>query len=76
MKGISRPVIPYMVDGSLDGSGAELPLLSEHRLGITMYMDLGSLDAGDRGRARSALKDAIDMLDKEQTSTSSRDASK
>ena len=64
MKGISRPVVPYQVDGTLDASGAELPALSENNLGFTMYMDVGSLAPQEKERARLVLTEAMEVLNR------------
>jgi adenylate cyclase len=39
MKGISRDVIPYAVDGMLDASGAKVQIFSEHMTGLDFYLD-------------------------------------
>ncbi len=62
MKGISRPVIPYMVDGGVGSDGANLPTLNENTLGFTMYLDVGSLAENDKDHTRQVLQNAMKML--------------
>ena len=62
MKGISRPVVPYMVDGGISAAGSNMPTLSENKLGFTMYLDVGSLAENDKDHARQVLQDAMKIL--------------
>jgi class 3 adenylate cyclase len=62
MKGISRPVIPYMVDGGIGSGGSNMITLNENTLGFTMYLDVGSLAENDKDHARQVLQHAMKML--------------
>ncbi|OLP61011.1 adenylate cyclase [Xaviernesmea oryzae] len=62
MKGIPREVVPYAVEGLVDlGEGSRI--LSEHVTGLDLHLDLGRLEPGERSRAHSALKAAIDAIE-------------
>lgn len=63
MKGISREVIPYVVDGLLSGYDRKTRILSEHITGLDLHLDLGQVGSSDTERARAALKEAIAALD-------------
>ena len=69
MKGISRQVTPYLVDGLLDESGNKTAVFSEHGNGFTFYLDLTTVDAGQMERARETLMSAMASI---PSSTSSK----
>jgi adenylate cyclase len=62
MKGISREVVPYVVD-ELYGEAGRTRVLSEHIAGLDLHLDLGQLEPGEAARARAALQEAIAALD-------------
>jgi class 3 adenylate cyclase len=64
MKGISRAVVPYEIDGLLDADGATVQVFSEHGDGLDLYLDLGRIDAGAADALRSVLHEAIAALDR------------
>ena len=66
MKGISRDVIPYAVEGMLDASGAKVQIFSEHMTGLDFYLDPAMIDAPTSAHVREVLQNAIVMLDKQQ----------
>ncbi|MGC2129855.1 MAG: adenylate/guanylate cyclase domain-containing protein [Candidatus Aquilonibacter sp.] len=60
VKGISRDVVPYKIDGYIDGP--ESPsVFSEHGGGIEFYLDVHAV--ADPQAARSVLEDALRALD-------------
>ncbi len=62
MKGISREVIPYAVEGVTNES--EKPnIISEQAKGVEVYLDLDALDPAATVRTRKLLEDAIAALD-------------
>lgn len=63
MKGISRPVVPYVIDGTLASGGEVAKLISEHIPGLDLYLDPSQLDDAARERTRSLLEKAIATLD-------------
>jgi class 3 adenylate cyclase len=64
MKGISRDVVPYAVEGMLDASGAKVEIFSEHMTGLDFYLDPARIDAGTSAHVRKVLQDAIATLEK------------
>jgi hypothetical protein len=67
MKGISRQVVPYAVDGIIAASGAKTEIVSEHLTGLDLYLDPNLVETGGTEKARSVLRHALAMLDKEPT---------
>jgi class 3 adenylate cyclase len=63
IKGISRSVVPYVVDGMLEDTGRETALFSEHAPGLNLYLDPSALNHETLARARSLLQDAVAALD-------------
>ena len=64
MKGISREVIPYAVEGMLDEMGRKVEIFSEHMTGLDFYLDPSMLTVGSAEKIRAVLEDAIAALDK------------
>jgi adenylate cyclase len=64
MKGISREVIPYAVDGIVGAEGETIAVFSEHLTGLDFYLNANMVDADSAGRIRKVLRDALDALDK------------
>ena len=64
MKGISRDVVPYAVDGILDRTGAKVEIFSEHMNGLDFFLDPAVMDAGTSAHVRTVLQNAIATLDK------------
>jgi hypothetical protein len=65
MKGISRDVIPYVVEDMLDASGAKVQIFSEHIPGLDFYLDPVMIDAGQSVHVREVLRNAIATLEKQ-----------
>ena len=63
VKGISRDVVPYAVEG-LRGADTEVPVISEHAPGLDVYVDVNKLDEASVARARTALELALSALRK------------
>ena len=63
VKGISRTVIPYVVEGVLDEAGRKIEIFSEHMTGLDFYLDPRAVDATARERIRETLKNAIAALE-------------
>jgi adenylate cyclase len=63
MKGISREVIPYSVEGMRDAAGQKIKIFSEHLTGLDFYLDPSMIHAGSAGRIRALLQDAIAALE-------------
>jgi class 3 adenylate cyclase len=63
LKGISREVVPYLIEG-LAGDGASPPVFSEQSQGISLYLDPALLDAPSASHAREVLRQALAALEK------------
>ncbi len=63
MKGISRPVVPYVIEGTLEETGQASRLFSEHMPGLDLYLDPAALNEEAKAQTRSLLKKAIAALD-------------
>ena len=64
MKGISREILPYAVEGMLDADGKKIEIFSEHMTGLDFYLDPSMVTAGSTEHIRSLLQDALSALDK------------
>jgi adenylate cyclase len=63
MKGISRPVVPYVIDGILAPAGVETRLFREHMPGLDLYLDPSILTEEAAARTRSLLQQALAAMD-------------
>jgi adenylate cyclase len=63
MKGIARPVVPYVVDGMVNDTGREHRLFSEHAPGLDLYLDPSALSEEEAARTKLILEQAIAALD-------------
>ncbi|MGA7487372.1 MAG: adenylate/guanylate cyclase domain-containing protein [Xanthobacteraceae bacterium] len=67
LKGISRPVVPYAVDGRLDGeAGGNAEVISERGAGLELFLDVRALDASAAERAGRILEDAAAAVRQKQ----------
>lgn len=64
MKGISREVTPYAVEGMLDAAGNPVEIFSEHMTGLDFYLDPSMVAAGSADRIRAVLRKALSALDR------------
>ncbi len=64
MKGISREVVPYAVEGMLDATGHSVEIFSEHITGLDFYLDPSMVNVGSTERIRALLQNAIAALEK------------
>jgi adenylate cyclase len=74
VKGISRTVIPYVVEGVLDETGRKIEIFSEHMTGLDFYLDPRAVDAAARERIRATLKNAIAALEAREVDARAEDA--
>jgi hypothetical protein len=63
MKGISRPVVPYEVDGRTGEVTQRTQVISELGTGLDLFLDTAVIDDESAKRARRALKEALAALD-------------
>jgi hypothetical protein len=66
VKGIARRVVPYAVEGTLDNTGANAEVFSEHLVGVDFYFDPARVAADTTERLRDVLQRAIAVLDRRQ----------
>jgi len=64
MKGISRKVVPYVIERLLSGTGGGAQVFSAHMTGLDFFLDPATLDAGATERTRELLKHALAALDR------------
>jgi adenylate cyclase len=62
MKGISREVVPYAVEGLLSEFAQRAQVISEHATGVDIFLDLDAMDAEGAERARRRLEEALSAL--------------
>jgi len=65
MKGISREIVPYVVEGLADENERQARILSEHVEGLDLHLDMSRFDAAQARRARTALQEALRALEGE-----------
>jgi adenylate cyclase len=64
MKGISREVVPYAINGILDSTGETIQVFSEHLTGFDFYLNANMIDASNATHVRKVLQDALHALEK------------
>jgi adenylate cyclase len=62
LKGVSRPVTPYAVEGPVDLSDQKPSVISERGGGLDLYIDINALDAASADHARQVLENAAAVL--------------
>jgi hypothetical protein len=62
LKGISRKIVPYMVEGIHDSPGVSPTTINEIDSGLTLFLDTAKLDGESAERARLVLEKAIAAL--------------
>lgn len=70
MKGISRDVVPYAVEGDLTAEArdeAKDTVFSEHARGIDFYVDVDALEADGAARLRKRLLDTLAAVERRMT---------
>ena len=60
----AREVVPYAVEGMLDGLGVKTEIFSEHLVGVDFYLDPTRVPADTSKRLRHVLQRAIASLEK------------
>lgn len=68
IKGFSREVIPYVIDGIRSTDGSTIPILVEQRRGLHLYLDPSLMDGVRMEEVRSILNQALTTLDKKPES--------
>ena len=63
MKGITREVVPYAVEGLLDEMMQRPKVISEHAKGVDVFLDLEVIDPAVAERTRRLLQEALVALE-------------
>ncbi len=63
MKGISREVVPYSVDGLVDEVKQRPHVISEQSKGVELFLDLDVIEGEAAARTRQVLQDALAAID-------------
>jgi len=63
VKGVSRTIVPYAVEGLVGEAGQRAQVVSEHATGLDLFVDTGVLGAADAARAVTALRQALIALE-------------
>jgi adenylate cyclase len=71
MKGISREVVPYAVEGDLTAEATET-IFSEHARGIDFYVDVDALELEGAARLRKRLLDTLAAVDRRMIGAGAR----
>jgi class 3 adenylate cyclase len=56
LKGIAHPVVPYVVEGRIDGTRRDAQVISEHDTGLDLFIDTSAIDASAAERVRRTLE--------------------
>jgi adenylate cyclase len=56
LKGIAHPVVPYVVEGRIDGARRDAQVISEHDTGLDLFIDTSAIDASSAERVRRTLE--------------------
>ena len=63
MKGISREVVPYAVEGMLGDLAQRSQVISEHGKGLDLFIDLDVIDEHAAERTRRRLRELLEALE-------------
>lgn len=63
MKGISREVVPYVVEGLVDEMQQRANVISEHATGVDQFLDLEVIDKAAMQRTQKILQDALKAIE-------------
>ena len=63
VKGVSRTIVPYAVEGLVGEEGQREQVVSEHATGLDLFLDTGVIEPKDAERAILVLKDALAVLE-------------
>ena len=63
MKGISREIVPYVVEGLVSELEQRANVISEHATGVDLFLDLEVIDKAAAQRTKRLLQDALAALE-------------
>jgi len=64
VKGVSRTIVPYAVEGLVGEAGQREEVVSAHATGLDLFVDTGVLEGAEAARAVEALRQALVALEK------------
>ena len=64
MKGISREIVPYAVEGLIGAVAQRAQVISEHGKGLDLFIDLDVLDDNAAERTKQRLRELLDALER------------
>jgi len=59
LKGIGRPVVPYVVEAAETAGETEKPVITEHTPGLDLFLDVRSVTSASSERVARALEAAL-----------------
>lgn len=62
LKGIAHPIVPYAVEGALDGASGSTKIISEHAAGLDLFIDPSAMDEASRQRICGLLEGVLGEL--------------
>jgi adenylate cyclase len=62
LKGIAHPVVPYAVEGRIDGTRQAAQVISEHGTGLDLFIDTSAIDASSAERVCRMLENVVAEL--------------
>ncbi len=63
MKGISRDIVPFAVEGLVEAGQQSAHVISEHGSGVDLFIDVDAVDPATAARLRGVLQEAVAVLD-------------
>jgi class 3 adenylate cyclase len=63
VRGLSREIRPFLVEGLKNESGAAVQIFNEHASGLDFFMDINVVDEAAAARVRGVLQQAISALE-------------
>ena len=64
LKGVSRKVVPYVVEGILGEVAQRSQVIAEQATGLDLFVDLDAIDEETAERVRRRLRSALDALER------------
>ena len=62
LKGIAHPIVPYAVEGLLEGASGSTKIISEHATGLDLFIDPAAMDEASRQRICGLLEGVLAEL--------------
>jgi class 3 adenylate cyclase len=66
MKGISREIVPYVIEGTLDVAGQKNRIFSAHMEGLDFHLDPNAVDPEAAAHISTMLREAMAALEKQK----------